>query len=113
MSTPFDPFAMGAPTRRHFLSGASLGLASVALGRLFGGDEDVGPLGSAHFAPRARRVVYLFQSGAPSQMDMFDYKPLLNEKNGEELPDEVRRGQRLTGMSANQSTLPLAGAQFE
>ncbi len=105
MSAPFD---LLEPTRRHFLSGAGLGLAGLALGRLFGRDETL-----PHFAPRAKRVVYLFQSGAPSQQDLFDYKPLLNEKNGEELPDEVRRGQRLTGMSANQSTLPLAGAQFE
>jgi len=89
-----------------------MGLASAALGGLLGreaGDE-TGPL--PHFAPRARRVVYLFQSGAPAQQDLFDYKPLLNEKNGEELPAEVRRGQRLTGMSGNQATLPLAGSQF-
>jgi hypothetical protein len=100
-----DPFA---PTRRHFLSGGSLGLAGVALGRLL--EDDTQSL--THFKPRARRVVYLFQSGAPSQQDLFDFKPLLEEKNGEELPAEVRRGQRLTGMSANQATLPLAGSQF-
>ncbi|MAB80761.1 MAG: sulfatase [Planctomycetes bacterium] len=100
-----DPFA---PTRRHFLSGGSLGLAGVALGRLL--EDDTQSL--THFKPRARRVVYLFQSGAPSQQDLFDFKPLLEEKNGEELPAEVRRGQRLTGMSANQATLPLAGSRF-
>ena len=53
-----------------------------------------------HHAPRAKRVVYLFQSGGPAQHDLFDYKPLLNERNGEELPDSVRQGQRLTGMTA-------------
>ncbi|MCH8930219.1 MAG: DUF1501 domain-containing protein [Proteobacteria bacterium] len=66
-----------------------------------------------HFPARAKRVIYLFQSGAPSQMDLFDYKPLLNEKNGEQLPAHVRRGQRLTGMSVSQSSIPLAGSQFK
>jgi hypothetical protein len=68
---------------------------------------------TTHFAPKAKRVIYLFQSGGPSQLDLFDYKPILNERNGEELPDSVRQGQRLTGMSAYQASLPLAGAQFE
>ena len=71
-----------------------------------------GVLEKLHFAPRAKRVIYLFMSGGPSQLDMFDYKPLLNEKNGEELPDSVRQGQRLTGMSGNQASLPLAGSIF-
>ena len=62
-----------------------------------------------HFPAKAKRVIYLFQSGAPSQLDLFDHKPLLNEKHGTELPDSVRMGQRLTGMSGNQSSLPLAG----
>jgi hypothetical protein len=70
-------------------------------------------LGQPHFAPKAKRVIYLFQSGAPSQMDLYDYKPLLNEKHGQELPDSVRKGQRLTGMSGNQSSLPLAGSPFK
>jgi hypothetical protein len=63
--------------------------------------------------PKAKRIIYLFQSGGPSQIDLFDYKPLLNQKQAEELPDSVRRGQRLTGMSANQATLPLAGTAFK
>jgi hypothetical protein len=108
MTTPRDPLA---PTRRHFLSGAGLGLAGVALARLARADAH-GALGAPHHAPRARRVVYLFQSGGPSQLDLFDYKPLLNERNGEELPDSVRRGQRLTAMSGNQASLPLAGSRF-
>jgi hypothetical protein len=65
------------------------------------------------FAPRAKRVIYLFMSGGPSQMDLFDYKPALNRMNGQELPASVRQGQRLTGMSANQSSLPLAGSVFK
>jgi hypothetical protein len=64
-------------------------------------------------APKAKRVIYLFQSGGPSQMDLLDYKPLLNEKHGEQLPAEVRGEQRLTGMSGNQSSLPLAGSPFK
>lgn len=66
-----------------------------------------------HFAAKAKRVIYLFQSGAPSQMDLFDPKPLLNEMYGEELPDSVRLGQRLTGMTAGQTSFPLAGSLFE
>ena len=64
-------------------------------------------------APKAKRVIYLFMSGGPSQLDLFDYKPLLNQMNGKDLPDSVRMGQRLTGMSANQATLPLAGSLFK
>ncbi|MEM1062209.1 MAG: DUF1501 domain-containing protein, partial [Planctomycetota bacterium] len=61
----------------------------------------------------AKRVIFLFQSGAPSQMDLFDHKPLLNKLHGEELPASVRMGQRLTGMSANQSSLPMVGSPFK
>jgi hypothetical protein len=112
-----DPLAV---TRRHFLSSASLGLGSLALGSLLpgravgGGVEGrVGGLaGLPHFAPRAKRVIYLFQSGGPAQQDLYDYKPLLNAKNGEQLPDHVRAGQRLTGMSVNQASIPLAGSVF-
>ena len=73
-----------------------------------------GPLLAApHFVPRVRRVIYLFQSGGPSQLDLFDHKPLLRTMNGEELPASVRMGQRLTGMTAFQKSLPMAGSQFE
>jgi hypothetical protein len=65
-----------------------------------------------HHAARAKRIVWLFMSGGPSQMDLFDPKPLLNERHGEELPDSVRQGQRLTAMSGNQASLPLAGSPF-
>jgi hypothetical protein len=68
--------------------------------------------GQFHVAPKAKRVIYLFMAGGPSQMETFDYKPVLNQRNGEQLPDSVRKGQRLTGMSGNQSSLPLAGSQF-
>lgn len=100
-------------SRRDFLARFGLGLGAVALGDLVHAEgPEVMPV-APHFAPRAKRVIYLFQSGGPSQLDLYDYKPLLNERNGEELPDSVRKRQRLTGMSANQSTLPLAGSQFK
>jgi hypothetical protein len=89
-----------------------MGLGSVALSHLLGRDASALPAMLPQIAPRAKRVIYLFQSGGPSQMDMFDYKPLLNKLNGEQLPDSVRQGQRLTGMSANQASLPLAGSIF-
>ena len=62
---------------------------------------------------KAKRVIYLFQSGGPAQQDLFDYKPLLNEKNGQQLPARVRGGQRLTGMSAQQASIPLAGSHLQ
>ena len=64
-----------------------------------------GVLAAPHHPPKAKRVIYLFMSGGPSQLDLFDYKPLLNEMNGQDLPDSVREGQRLTGMTGNQATL--------
>ena len=82
-------------------------------GSLSRNHEGNGILGKPHFSPRAKRVIYLFQSGAPSQLDLFDYKPLLNKRNGEELPESIRQGQRLTGMTAGQSSFPLAGSIFD
>lgn len=104
--------------RRRFLSKLSLGVGSVALGSLlmpdlFKGtgnmDADMIP-GLRDFAPKAKRVIYLFQNGAPSQIETFDYKPKLKDLFGQELPDSVRGGQRLTGMTANQSSFPLVGS---
>lgn len=106
-------------TRRHFLSKLTTGIGGAALASLLprgmakAGSEQLGEQLIANFAPKAKRVIYLFMSGGPAQQDLFDYKPKLNELNGQELPDEVRGGQRLTGMSGNQSSLPLAGSQFE
>ena len=102
--------------RRQFLSQFGMGLGAIALGELLGAetaqaDSVKAPL-APHFPAKAKRVIYLFQSGGPSQLDLFDYKPILNQRNGEELPDSVRRGQRLTGMSSNQAALPLAGSLF-
>src|SRR4051794_4557465 len=95
-------------TRRHFLSSAGLGLGGLALSSLLRAEAPAKPQ-----AAKAKRMIYLFQSGGPAQQDLFDYKPLLNEKNGEQLPDHVRGGQRLTGMSVNQASIPLAGSAFK
>lgn len=103
--------------RRRFLAKVSLGLGSAALGSLlmpdlFTGGPKAGEelAGLPHFAPKAKRVIYLFQNGAPSQLESFDYKPRLREMTGQELPESVRMGQRLTGMTANQETFPMVGS---
>jgi hypothetical protein len=110
-------------TRRHFLSSASLGIGATALASLLDPAHLLGqtaPAGGAapllpatHFVPRVRRIIYLFQSGGPSQLDLFDHKPLLRRMNGQELPASVRMGQRLTGMTSFQKSLPMAGSHFE
>ncbi|MEM9828587.1 MAG: DUF1501 domain-containing protein [Planctomycetota bacterium] len=78
-----------------------------------GGIVTRGAINPTHHHPTARRVIYLFQSGGPSQLETWDHKPLLNQKQGQPLPDAVRKGQRLTGMSGNQAILPLAGSKFK
>src|SRR5688572_21362304 len=95
--------------RRDFFGRFALGLGGMALCGLLNRDAvgaqagGVNPfkgiLDKPHFAPKAKRVIYLFMSGGPSQHDLFDYKPLLNKLNGQDLPASVRMGQRLTGMS--------------
>ncbi len=108
-------------TRRHFLSRTSLGIGSVALATMLNpwpamaGHNPYDPGGiliNPHFTPKVRRVIYLFQSGGPSHLDLFDYKPMLAQMNGEQLPESVRKGQRLTGMTAYQKSFPLAGSRF-
>lgn len=101
--------------RRQFLDRCGIGLGGIALADLLNPPPAglaAEPAKQPHFAPRAKRVIYLFQSGAPSQLDLFDHKPLLNQRHGTELPDEVRNGQRLTTMSGSQSSFPLAGSPF-
>ncbi|MCZ6671533.1 MAG: DUF1501 domain-containing protein [Verrucomicrobia bacterium] len=108
--------------RRQFLTKSSLGLGAAALSMLenpssvFSSTQypgTKGMLGKPHFAAKAKHVIYLFQSGGPSQLELFDYKPMLERMHGEELPDSVRQGQRLTGMSTNQSSLPLVRSIFD
>ena len=113
--------------RRAFLSKTSIGLGSAALSSLLGlnffrsGNNGIihhengglnGILNTLHHPAKAKRIIYLFQSGGPSQIELFDYKPLLNARRGEDLPASVRMGQRLTGMTSNQESFPLVGSLF-
>jgi hypothetical protein len=104
-------------TRRHFFSRTASGIGIAALGSLLAEDgfaaETGGLPGLPHFAPKAKRVVFLHQSGGPSQMDLFDYKPTLDKLAGTELPGSVRMGQRITGMTSGQSTFPVARSIFK
>jgi len=111
-------------TRRTFLGRAATGAGVAALANLLGDDllaqavasprAAAGGLpGLPHFPPKAKRVIYLFQSGGPSQMELFDYKPRLEEFHGQDLPESVRMGQRLTGMSASQSSFPVVPSKFQ
>jgi len=108
-------------SRRDFLTKTTLGLGALSLGHLISPTNAFGQstflsenkLRLPHFVPKAKRVIYLFQSGAPSQLDLFDYKPELNKRNGQELPKSILGNQRLTGMTAGQTSFPLAGSQFQ
>ena len=97
--------------RRYFFGRMGLGMAALAG---LSHREAGGALpGLPHFAPKAKRVIYLFQSGAPSQLDLFDHKPELAKRRGEDLPDSIRKGQRLTGMTATQEKFPLAPSIYK
>lgn len=110
--------------RRHFLGGTGLGLGALALQSLAGGERSLAAnltgataagnlaTNSSSTTPRAKRVIYLFQSGAPSQIEMFDHKPMLHQLAGQELPASVRMGQRLTTMTSGQSSFPLVPSKF-
>ncbi len=116
-------------TRREFLRTTTKGLGAMALGSMLFPDmvhgksmvsdpqigivEGNGILKALHHAPKAKRVIYLFQSGGPSQIELFDYKPELTKRWGEEIPDSVRGDQRVTGMLAAQSSFPLVGSKFD
>ncbi|MGA3190041.1 MAG: DUF1501 domain-containing protein [Bryobacteraceae bacterium] len=103
-------------TRRHFFGRTSVGLGAAALTTLLAGKGEaaaVGLPGLPNFPPTAKRVIYLFQHGAPSQLDLFDYKPGLQARRGTELPDSIRMGQRLTGMTAYQAKFPTAPSLFQ
>ncbi|MDR3403576.1 MAG: DUF1501 domain-containing protein [Chthoniobacter sp.] len=108
-------------SRRDFLTQTGLGLGAAALAHLLGQESIAaapesgsanGLPGLPHFAPKARRVICLFQSGGPSHLDLFDDKPVLRERFNEDLPDSVRQGQRITGMVAGQARLALQPSKF-
>ena len=116
-------------SRRTFIKRSAGGLGAAALASLLnpemllGANATTNPttgpttvpglLGRTHFAPKAKRIIYLCQSGAPSQLDLFDYKPQLDKIRGTNLPDTIRQGQRLTGMSSGQANFPVANSAFK
>ena len=108
-------------TRRDFLSRTTLGIGAATLASLISpfaalakndDEPDRGTLGQTHFPAKVKRVIYLLQSGAPSQLDLFDYKPSLTRYHGQELPPSVRGMQRLTGMTAGQKNFPMVQSPF-
>src|SRR5689334_17946582 len=110
-------------TRRHFFGRAASGVSLAALATLL--DKDLaaaekpkyqgvpGTLKTLHMPAKAKRVIYLFMSGGPSHIDLFDYKPQLEKHHGEELPASVRMGQRVTGMTSGQKSFPCVYPIFK
>jgi Protein of unknown function (DUF1501) len=103
-------------TRRRFFGEAAAkigsGFGAAALASLFGSAQDAASRPATRRTPRARRVIYMHMEGAPSQIDLFDHKPGLGERFDQDLPDSIRRGQRITGMTSGQSRLPVAPSLF-
>ncbi len=109
-------------TRRQLFGRMAAGIGTAALASILNPDVLAAPalprggtaaLPGLHFTPKAKRVIYLFQSGGPSHIDLFDYKPKLRENHGTELPSSVRMGQRITGMTSGQKSLPCVAPMFE
>src|SRR5690349_20772093 len=107
-------------TRRHFFGRGALGLGTAALASLLparAGAEEASPTGGLpglpHFAPKAKRAIYLFMNGGPSQMDLFDYKPKMAAHFDKDLPDSIRQGQRLTTMTSGQTRFPIAPSKYQ
>ncbi|MGJ8725677.1 MAG: DUF1501 domain-containing protein [Roseibacillus sp.] len=97
--------------RRELIQTSTMGFGSLALNSMLAAENKPDQL--PHLVAKAKRVIFLCQAGGPSQVDLLDPKPLLNKLHGQQLPDSVRGGQRLTGMSGNQSSIPLAGSPFK
>src|SRR5262245_5676423 len=91
-------------TRRQFFGRSALGLGTAALATLLQHNAAAAPLGLPHFPAKAKRVIYLFQNGAPSHVDLFDYKPKLTEWRGKEIPPEIQGGRRLSTMTSGQTS---------
>ncbi|HEX7862516.1 MAG TPA: DUF1501 domain-containing protein [Verrucomicrobiae bacterium] len=104
-------------TRRHFFSRTATGLGAAALGSLMNpavfASTPGYPLQNTHFPAKAKRVIYLFMAGGPSQMDLLDYKPSLEKLHKTELPESIRMGQRLTGMTSGQKAFPVVKSIFK
>ncbi|HEX4796320.1 MAG TPA: DUF1501 domain-containing protein [Humisphaera sp.] len=114
MHSPLD-IRCAQLTRRHFFGRSASAIGAAALASLLPSlvRADEAAPGIPHFAPKAKRVIYLFQSGGPSQLELFDYKPRLPELHGTELPDSIRQGQRLTGMTSSQKSFPVIAPRFK
>ena len=100
-------------TRRHFFGRMAAGIGTAALGSLLNPTLFASTGHAPHFTGKAKRVIYLFMAGAPSQMDLLDYKPTLDKLHETELPDSIRMGQRLTGMTSNQKNFPVVKSIFK
>ncbi len=103
-------------TRRQLFGRSALGLGTAAMAGLLGPElraESKPLLGLPHHAPKAKRVIYLFMSGGPSHHDLWDYKPKMQEMFGQNLPDHIRDGQRITGMTAGQKTHPVCPSKYK
>ena len=123
---PFDEFRLNM-TRRHFLAAGSNLLGTAAFASLTGGawattgqraagftPAGINPAARwTHLAPKAKQVIYLHMVGGPSQMDLFDYKPVMREWYDKDLPDSVRMGQRLTTMTSGQARFPIAPSMYK
>src|SRR6476659_41823 len=106
-----EPFLLN---RGNFLVRSTLGLGALAFGELIGRAAVSGSHSAVapQFKARAKRVIFLFQSGGPSQLELLDYKPTLKEHFDKDLPDSVRMGQRITGMVSGQARLPIAPSKY-
>ncbi len=103
-------------TRRGLFGRTATGIGAAALASLLNPSRSEaagGSLGVTHFAPKAKHVIYLFMSGGPSHIDLFDHKPGLQSHHGQELPGSVRMGQRITGMTAGQASFPCVAPMFK
>lgn len=113
------PELFQAHSRRAFLGTTAGSLGLTALGSLMAEDFNSGARATAgqqtlsRIAPKAKRVIFLFQSGAPSQIELFDHKPELEQRRGEDLPESIRRGQRLTNMTAGQNKFPVVPSMYK
>ncbi len=119
--TPYQEYVR-SESRRQFLGRGVNAVGWAALASLFGGGKggsaalgaEGGPLpGLAHFAPKAKHVIYLHMVGGPSQLDLYDYKPGLNDQYDKDLPDSIRKGQRLTTMTSGQARFPIAPSRYK
>ena len=106
--------SLNAESRRSFLGRSCSLLGGASLSSLMGGNSAaaVSPT-LPHFAAKAKRVIYLFMAGGPSHIDLFDYKPEMRKLHGSELPDSIRNGQRITGMTSGQKTFPCVAPMFD